>query len=63
VNELTVNAELSSDAEFSVVTVSGNIIKKGKINGAINVSDLSSGLYVLMVQDHSGLKSSKFYKN
>ena len=63
VNEVTVNAELSSDAEFSVVTVSGNIIKKGKINGPINVADLSSGLYVLMVQDHSGLKSSKFYKN
>lgn len=63
VHKLTVNAELSKDAEFSVVTVSGNIIKKGKIDGSINVSDLSSGMYVLMVQDHSGLKSSKFYKN
>ncbi len=63
VNELTVNAQLSPDAEYSVVTVSGNIIKNGKVNGAINVSDLASGLYVLMVQDHLGLKSSKFYKN
>ncbi|WP_318311200.1 S8 family serine peptidase [Flagellimonas crocea] len=63
VDYLNVNAELSKDAEFSIVTTSGNIIKKGKTEGSINVSSLSSGLYVLVVQDYSGIKSTKFYKN
>ena len=63
VDYLNVNAELSKDAEFSIVTTSGNVIKKGKTEGSINVSSLSSGLYVLVVQDYSGIKSTKFYKN
>ena len=63
VDYLNVNAELSKDAEFSIVTTSGNVIKKGKTQGSINVASLSSGLYVLVVQDYSGIKSTKFYKN
>ncbi|MEC7769579.1 MAG: S8 family serine peptidase [Bacteroidota bacterium] len=63
VDYLNVNADLSKDAEFSIVTTSGNIIKKGKTAGSINVSSLSSGLYVLVVQDYAGIKSTKFYKN
>ena len=63
VDYLNVEAELSKDAEFSIVTTSGNVIKKGKTEGSINVSSLSSGLYVLVVQDYSGIKSTKFYKN
>ncbi len=63
VDYLNVNAQLSKDAEFSIVTTSGNVIKKGKTQGSINVSSLSSGLYVLVVQDYSGIKSTKFYKN
>nr|WP_299071248.1 S8 family serine peptidase [uncultured Allomuricauda sp.] len=60
---LTVGAKLSEDAVYSVITTSGNTIKKGTLKNSINVSDLSSGLYVIVVQDHSGIKSSKFYKN
>ena len=63
VDYLNVNAELSKDAEFSIVTTSGNVIKKGKTQGSINVSSLSAGLYVLVVQDYAGIKSTKFYKN
>ena len=63
VDYLNVNAELSKDAQFSIVTTSGNIIKKGKTQGSINVSSLSAGLYVLVVQDYAGIKSTKFYKN
>lgn len=63
VNQITVDAEISQDAVYSIVTTSGNVIKKGALKGAINVADLSSGLYVMMVQDYSGIKSSKFYKN
>lgn len=63
VDYLNVNAELSKDAEFSIVTTAGNVIKKGKTQGSINVSSLSAGLYVLVVQDYAGIKSTKFYKN
>ena len=63
VDYLNLDGELSKDAEFSIVTTSGNVIKKGKTEGSINVSSLSSGLYVLVVQDYSGIKSTKFYKN
>ncbi|MAU14808.1 MAG: peptidase S8 [Muricauda sp.] len=63
VDYLNVDGDLSKDAEFSIITTSGNMIKKGKTEGAINVSSLSSGLYVLVVQDYSGIKSTKFYKN
>ncbi|WP_136468164.1 S8 family serine peptidase [Flagellimonas onchidii] len=60
---LTLDAKLSPDAAYSVVTTSGNTIKNGKAHSSIDVSGLASGLYVLVVQDHSGIKSTKFYKN
>ncbi|MCL6274384.1 S8 family serine peptidase [Muricauda sp. 2012CJ35-5] len=63
VDRITVDAKLSEDAVYSVVTTSGNIIKKGNARGPIDVSCLSSGLYVLVVQDHAGIKSTKFYKS
>ncbi|MFD2100307.1 S8 family serine peptidase [Flagellimonas iocasae] len=63
VNYLSIQAQLSPDAQYSIVTTSGNIIKKGKVEDAINVSSLATGLYVLLVQDHAGARSTKFYKN
>ncbi|WP_343487007.1 S8 family serine peptidase [Allomuricauda sp. d1] len=63
VDEITVDAEVSKDAVYSIITASGNIIKKGALQEAVNVSDLAAGLYVMMVEDYSGVKSSKFYKN
>ncbi len=63
VDYLNVEAELSKDAEFSIITTSGNMIKSGKTDGSINVSSLASGLYVLVIQDYAGIKSTKFYKN
>ncbi len=63
VNYLSVQAQLSPDAQYSIITTSGNVIKKGKVENAINVSSLASGLYVLLVQDHAGTRSTKFYKN
>ena len=63
VNELEIDAELSQDAVYSIVTTSGTIAKKGSAVGKVSVSDLSSGLYVLVVQDYSGIQTTKFYKN
>ncbi|MEM8999089.1 MAG: S8 family serine peptidase [Bacteroidota bacterium] len=61
--QINIEASLSPDAMYSIVATSGNIVKKGKINGAIQVADMASGLYVLVVQDYSGKKMTKFYKN
>ncbi|MEZ4809967.1 MAG: S8 family serine peptidase [Allomuricauda sp.] len=63
VDYLTIQAHLSKDAEYSIVTTSGNTIKRGNVEGSINVSALASGLYILVVQDYAGIQSTKFYKN
>ena len=63
VNELEIDAELSQDAVYSIVTTSGTIVKKGSAVEKVSVTDLSSGLYVLVVQDYSGIQTTKFYKN
>ena len=63
VNELSIDADLSRDAVYSIVSSSGTIVKKGSAYGKVPVTDLSSGLYILVVQDYSGIQSTKFYKN
>lgn len=63
VSEMTIEAEISDDAIYMISTSSGNIIKKGKANEDINVSNLKSGLYIITVQDYSGVKSTKFFKS
>ncbi len=60
---IKVEAELSKDAVYSIVTTLGNTLRKGSAIESIDVSDLASGLYILMVEDHSGMKSTKFYKD
>lgn len=63
INELQVAADLSEYAAFSIISTNGTTLKSGKLDGTINVADLSTGLYVLTVQDLSGIKSTKFFKN
>ncbi len=63
INELHVAAELSEYASFSIIATNGTTLKSGKLDGTINVADLSTGLYVLNIQDLSGIKSTKFFKD
>ncbi|WP_350289402.1 S8 family serine peptidase [uncultured Croceitalea sp.] len=63
VSEITIEAEISDVATYMISTSSGNIIKKGNANEDINVSNLKSGLYIITVQDYSGVKSTKFFKS
>ncbi|WP_420321057.1 S8 family serine peptidase [Flagellimonas sp.] len=60
---LSIGAEMSPDAVYSIVTTLGNTVKKGGANSDIDVSGLATGVYVLVMQDHSGIQSAKFYKN
>mgnify|MGYP001792335319 FL=1 len=63
VNELWVEAEQTEGATYAVASTNGMIIKAGRLEEAISVSDLSTGLYVLTVQDDSGTRSTKFFKD
>lgn len=58
------NAENLSNASFSIVNVLGETVLKSKsvINSAIDVSNLSSGVYILSVSSEDGAKNFKFYK-
>ena len=58
------NAENLSNASFSIVNVLGETVLKSKsVNkNAIDVSDLSSGFYILSVSSEDGAKQFKFYK-
>ncbi|MDT0606141.1 S8 family serine peptidase [Croceitalea rosinachiae] len=63
VEELHVSADISKDAYYTIRSTSGNTIKSGNANEIIDVADLSSGLYVITLQDYSGIKSAKFFKD
>jgi len=63
VDELHVETQLSEEAYFSVISTMGTTVKSGKMDHAIDVADLSNGLYVLTVQDYSGMVSTKFFKD
>jgi hypothetical protein len=57
-------AENLSNASFSIVNVLGVTVLKSKSVGqnAIDVSNLSSGVYILSVSSDDGSKQFKFYK-
>ena len=59
---VTITSPYSSNAIFALVSTSGNTLRMGSVTEKINVSDLASGLYILMVQDLEGIRSTKFYK-
>lgn len=63
VSQIDIAAEISEDATYMISTSSGNVIKNGMANEQINVSNLKSGLYIITVQDYSGVKSTKFFKS
>lgn len=55
---------LSNKAKYRIMSTTGVIIREGNAKESeINVANLSSGLYIMSVQDINGIKSTKFYKN
>lgn len=59
---LSLGAGSYGHAVYSIVSSSGIVVKRGKMEERLDVSSLASGLYVLVVQDLSGVRSGKFYK-
>lgn len=58
------NADNLANASFSIVDILGKTVIQSKAlsNNAIDVSDLSSGVYVLSVSSENGAKQFKFQK-
>ncbi|WP_228027967.1 S8 family serine peptidase [Costertonia aggregata] len=64
VEQIRLEGNISDIAQYNIITMAGVTVKKGNAkNAEINVSDLSSGLYILSIQSLEGVKSTKFYKN
>lgn len=63
VNELHLASEFSKDAYYTITTTAGQTIKGGNANEKIKVTDLSSGLYIISLQDYSGMASTMFFKD
>ena len=62
-NELYIDAQMTNEAEYTIITTSGTTIKGGNANAKIDVSELASGLYILMVKDYEGIRTAKFFKS
>ena len=58
------NADTIANASFSIVDILGKTISQSKAlnNNAIDVSNLSSGVYILSVSSEEGVKQIKFQK-
>ncbi|WP_456421021.1 T9SS type A sorting domain-containing protein, partial [Lutibacter sp.] len=59
---LTVRMPDSTTATYSIVTILGQTVKSGKIKGAINVSTLKAGIYMIRINDGTNATTKKFIK-
>lgn len=63
-NFINLDGKVSNTAKYRIISISGTVVKEGDASGAqIGVSNLSSGMYILKVQDLEGYTSLKFYKD
>lgn len=60
-NELRFNIQ-SSSVNYQVIDLSGKLIKKGNTTGMVSVSELSTGVYLLMLEMEGQYFRSKFEK-
>lgn len=54
---------MAENSNFKVLDLAGNVRKQGKVSGAIQVSELNPGVYIITVTNQNGTKSAKFFKN
>ena len=63
-HKLTVS--ITNEASYSLITVSGQVVKSGQLRtgeNTLNVSSFSSGLYFLHVKTESGISTKKIIKD
>lgn len=63
-NFINLDGNVSNTAKYRIISTTGTVVKEGDASEAqIGVSNLSSGMYILKVQDLEGYTSLKFYKD
>ncbi|MEA1787514.1 S8 family serine peptidase [Arenibacter sp. GZD96] len=61
---IVVQGKRSEMASYRILSMSGVLLQQGDVHDSgINVNHLSSGLYMLVIQDVEGLRTTKFYKS
>lgn len=61
---LKVNGEKEIDSHFQIISTSGLEVDTGEVpEEGISVSNLSSGLYILVIDTSKGMSTTKFYKD
>ena len=61
-NYLTVKTPNNTTATYSIATILGQTVKSGKIKGAIDVSTLKAGIYMIRINDGTNATTKKFVK-
>lgn len=57
---------INKEAHYSLITVSGQMVKKGQLQSGentLNISDFSNGLYFLQVKTKEGISTKKIIKD
>lgn len=63
-NFINLDGNVSNTAKYRIISTTGTVVKEGDASEAqIGVSNLSSGMYILKVQDLEGYTSLKFFKD
>ena len=62
---ITVELNYNSNAQFEIYAADGKLISTGNINGEnniLNISDLAEGMYMMFISDNSTISSHTFVK-
>ena len=62
---ITVQLNYDSNAQFEIYAADGKLISSGNINGEnniLNISDLAEGMYMMFISDNSTISSHTFVK-
>ncbi|GGG39576.1 hypothetical protein GCM10011414_06240 [Croceivirga lutea] len=62
-SELMIATERSRNTYYQVLDQAGFIIKQGRFQGSVKVSDLASGVYFISIHDEGKTKTKKFIKH
>ncbi len=61
---IRINGEKEKDSHFQIISTSGLEVDNGEVpEKGIPVSNLSSGLYILVIDTSKGISTTKFYKD